>query len=436
MKNRKIIFFVLFFIASLIWGLIVQPLNLDEVWNYGFAHNIYKGLIPYKDFNMVLTPFFPFVMSLGFHIFGSNILILYIENSIILTIMAIILDKLIGKNSLIVLLFIFFPLSIAFPSYNIFIFFLFVIIIYLEKNNKSDYLIGLMLGLAILTKQSVGVCMVIPSLYYLKRKDKILKRLIGMFIPLFIFLLFLLFTGSFNRFIDLCILGLFDFAGENNKNIIFFYVFLIIFVIIYICVLRKHKSIVNYYCLSFISMMVPIFDVYHIEVAFLSILLLIFLNYKIDLKINLYLFFFGIIIGISILMILKYHKTIIYPNDINHFEYKMLDKDSIEFTKEINKFISDNKDKTVICIHSSGYYIKIVNDMEINYLDLINRGNWGYNGSDKLMKEIKKVDNPIFLVDKGELHPLMQTDKRLIKYVLKKGKKIGSIRIYDIYIFE
>ena len=47
-------YFIVFFFF-LFWNLIIQPVNLDEVWNYGFAHNIYKGLVPYLDFNMAVS---------------------------------------------------------------------------------------------------------------------------------------------------------------------------------------------------------------------------------------------------------------------------------------------------------------------------------------------------------------------------------------------
>ena len=60
MKKKKIIIiliFIILFCLFLFWNLIIQPLNVDEVWNYGFAYAISKGEIPYLDFNMVLTPF-------------------------------------------------------------------------------------------------------------------------------------------------------------------------------------------------------------------------------------------------------------------------------------------------------------------------------------------------------------------------------------------
>ena len=43
---------------------IIAPLNLDEIWNYGFVHNLVTGLEPYKDFNMVIPPFSLFLFYL------------------------------------------------------------------------------------------------------------------------------------------------------------------------------------------------------------------------------------------------------------------------------------------------------------------------------------------------------------------------------------
>ena len=197
---KKKIFYILLFLLFLVWSLLLQPLNLDEIWNYGFAHNIYSGLIPYKDFNMVLTPFYPFLMSLPFHIFGSNMLVFHIENAIILTILVYLITKLISKNYFIIGLFLFFPLSITFPSYNVFLFFLLVCILCLEKYQKSDYLIGFLLALSVLTKQSVGLFLLLPSLFYLTKKDKLLKRIVGFIIPITIFILTLLLTHSFSSF--------------------------------------------------------------------------------------------------------------------------------------------------------------------------------------------------------------------------------------------
>ena len=60
-KAKKVLIIIGLFLTYLFITMIVHQLQNDEIWGYGFTHNIYKGLIPYKDFNMVITPFFPFI---------------------------------------------------------------------------------------------------------------------------------------------------------------------------------------------------------------------------------------------------------------------------------------------------------------------------------------------------------------------------------------
>ena len=106
-KNyKKIMGIILTFLVFLLWNIFLTPINADEIWNYGFAHNIYTGLIPYSDFNMVITPLFPFLMSLIFHIFGSNLLVMNIEQAIIFTIIIYLAYERLEENIWIFLLFL------------------------------------------------------------------------------------------------------------------------------------------------------------------------------------------------------------------------------------------------------------------------------------------------------------------------------------------
>ena len=208
-KNYKTILkYSLLFILFLFWNIFVQEMNADELWNYGFSYSLFKGEIPYLDFNMVITPFSPFIYSILFYIFGHNSLILHIENAFILVLLCYLLFKLVKNNAWYLILFLFFPLSVIYPSYNLILLLLLVLLIYLEKNNKNDYLIGFVLGLSILTKQSVGIFLILPSILYFKNRDKIIKRLIGLLIPILIFVLYLLFTNSYKQFLDLTYVSL------------------------------------------------------------------------------------------------------------------------------------------------------------------------------------------------------------------------------------
>ncbi len=436
---KTILKYTFLFFLFLIWNMIIQGVNTDELWNYGFSYSIFRGEIPYHDFNMVITPFSPFLFSLPFFIFGHNILVFHIENALLLLVLCVFLFKLVNKRAWYLILFLFFPLSLLYPSYNLLLLLLFVILIYCEENNKSDYLIGFILALAILTKQSVGICLLLPSLYYYKKKDKLFKRFIGFIIPILVFLLYILFTNSFKQFLDLCFFGLFDFADQNGRAFNIFYLITLIMVLGTVYYIKKNpKNLKSYYALMFYSIILPMFDMYHVQIAFVVFLLLILLNYHKEIKINPMIITITSVIGISLITMLDgryFTNEVIYPNDINHFEYRFIHKENLKLTKEINQFIKKNNDKKIVFLDYNAYYVRIINDMPISYLDLINEGNWGYQGSRKLINEIKKQKNTLFIIDKEELEN-HQTDKKAIKYVMKHGKKVDKLRFYDVYVLN
>lgn len=439
-KRRFILILIGVFFLFLIFNLLLQPLNLDEIWNYGFAHNISKGLIPYHDFNMVITPLYPMIMAIFLFIFGSNILVFHIVQAFILTGTSYLIFKLLGKRGFLLLLFFFFPIPVSFPSYNLFLFSLFLLLLYLEQEKKSDYLIGVVLALAILTKQSVGAFLLVPTvLYYFKDKVKIGKRIVSCIGVLLLFVSYLLSTGSFSEFFNLCFLGLFDFASDNGGRFSIYMVFFFFMIVITSFFIKKDSNnIYPYYCLAFYSVMIPLFDTYHFQIALLAFVFLCLSYVSEKIKIHYFIIFIISFLGVSGGLFFHeiYGKNIIYPNDIRHFEYKLLDYDSIQFTKEVNAYLKKHKEEEFIFLNSSGYYFRIANDMPIGYLDLINQGNWGYGGSDVLFSKIKEKKKAIFIVDASELSEIKQTDKRVLQYVMEHGEKIDTIRIYDIYILE
>ncbi len=436
-KYKSIIVFLILFFSFLFINLFVHQLQSDEVWNYGFAHNIYKGLIPYKDFNMVITPFYPFIMSLIFHVFGSSMLVFHIENAIILVVLCYLIYKLIGNNIyLIGIITLVFSIYVTFPNYNLFLLFLFVIILYLEKKEKNDYLIGIIIGFVLLTKQSVGLFFILPSLYYLKNKKKLLHRFIGFIVPCFIFLLFLLINKNFYGFIDLCFFGLFDFGSNNTPGFNFGYIALIMYLIITGYLIYKNKNnINNYYALAFSTMMIPLVDIHHSIIGFIGLLIVVLMAYNINFKISLKLILVVCFIIISTINIYRYNDgyKIIYPNDLNHFQYRYIRDDSLEFSHAILAYLNQNSDRDFVFLTSGAYYYRIITDTPITYLDLINYGNYGYHGSDKIINDIKDKKDSLFIIYKDELDEKCQADKTAMKYVIKNGKKIDSVMIYDIY---
>ena len=438
MKKLK---YLLVFIMILLFNLLCSPINVDEIWNYGFSVNIYRGLVPYLDFNMVLTPFYPFFMSLFFHVFGSSILTFHVVNAVILTFCFFLLDKMYQEKSYLFFLFFFFPVNYAFPNYNLFLFVLLVIIIYMEENFVSKYswahyAIGFMLGLCLLTKQTVGFCLLLPSLYYIKQKKVLLQRVLGFLVPVGIFVIYLLLTGSFYSFINLCVLGLFEFSGNHKlEPILGTLAILMIFATIYF-IKKDPKDLINYYALCFYTLIIPIVDVYHFFIAFLAFLLVICKKIK---KQYIHYAPFSIISVLVLAVLNAYNNHFSfsnYPNDINHFEYRYINPYNYRFTKDVLHYLEKNKDKKIMFINSDGYYFKLITDMDISYVDLINQGNLGYHGGEYLLDVVKESKDVLFLVNPNEYGGYRQTDQNVIKYVLTKGKKIKDLGLYDVYVLE
>ena len=438
---KKVMKYFFAFFIILIFNLICSPINLDEIWNYGFANNMYRGLVPYLDFNMVIPPFYPWLMSLPFYLFGSSMLVFHITNSLILTACLFLLEKMYQDKMWIFFLFFFFPVNSTFPNYNLFLFILLVLLCYTEKEfvpkySWSHYLVGFLLGIVILTKHTIGIVLLFPSLYYVKEKEALLKRMIGCLVPVLIFTISLVISGSFSSFINLCILGLFDFSYNSEFFTIYVFFFLIILFSTIYFIKKNPKDIINYYVLCFYSIVVPIVDLYHFLYAFFAFLLLIcsrikkkYFNYPV-LSIICVLAF-AVIIARDNSFDISY-----YPNDVNHFEMRFINYERLQFTKKMNRFLDENKDKKIIFLSSDSYYFKIINDEDIGYLDLINQGNLGYHGSWKLLSKIKDMDNDtLFLINPNEtVHN--QTDPMVLEYVLEYGKKIKNIDFYEVYVLE
>lgn len=449
-KNIKyVILFVLFFL-----GLQFFYMNFagDQIYNYGFSYAVSRGEIPYRDFNMIIPPLGAFIYAIPFVFFGQSLVVFNLFQAGMLCVMFHFLFKLFGKNAWIALIVLFLPIpvpcvTVFFQGYNFLLILELIIILYLEKYKKSDYLVGVLLGLAILSKQTVGFLMCLPSLVYLfKDYRKVLKRIAGFLIPCGIFLIYLLVTGSFVSFFDMCLFGMFDFVNENGglKRYLldfYFYLFIIeiIALIFYIWKVRKNKDELfkAIYILLFASISVPLFDYNHVS-YFSFVFSLLFID-KIKIKYNNFGFnaclFSSAVAVIWFLFIWDFGM----PNMVNFNNYElalMPKKNALEF-EEVTDFME--KHENSIILSENSYLVKIILDDDITHYDLLNYGNHGYKGTDKLIKRFKK-EKDMYIVINTESYERnsvrMQFNKEFVTYVMDNCKKIDSIGVHDIYYKE
>ena len=259
-KTFMCAFFILIFIFILCEQLNKYPTNLDELWNYNTARCIKNGLIPYKDISMITTPLFPTMVAICLKIFGDNLFVFRIIGAVLFTLILIftykIFYELLKKQSIAIIFtgIICFALFQYFMvDYNFFVLLISLIIEYLELKincgeqkrhtnkkdtseqkytNKKQYrffstdlLIGILAGLAICSKQTLGffilLYVLLINLLFIRNKDDwkvylktAMNRLIGAFIPSLMFLIFLVVTKSYDDFISYAILGIRTFTNS------------------------------------------------------------------------------------------------------------------------------------------------------------------------------------------------------------------------------
>ena len=439
MKYLKyVIIFIVFFYVLLI------PYNMyfgDTIVNYGFSYALSIGEIPYKDFNLIIPLFSPFIYSIVLLV-NKSIISIFLLQSLFLTMLFNLMEKKLNNKIYLLFLLILFNypiglVSFLFPGYNFLLYLLLFLIIYLEEYNK-DYLIGLLIGLAIITKHTIGIFFIIPSIiFYYKDYRKLLTRFITMLIPIFIFFIYLIITKSLNNFVNLCILGLFDFASNNNhiNYLLLGIALLCLLYFIYIIIIDR-KNISNYYLLLSLLFIIPLVDQYHLSYLVISTLF-IFIN-----RLNIEKYYKSFII-IDLVIICLWTFIAFNYNDFrfvsyNNYPLRYLSNSWKSNYDGIDKFIKKNDNTVLFLLGTENYFYKITNNMKISYFDLPNYGNYGYDGYSTMKGKIDNLDNTYFIINKSAFVNKsfnQQYYKELVDYITK-FKFVKKINNYEIYYKE
>ena len=488
-KNKKVLFEIILFIifAIFISSIILnKPIgDMDEIWNYNFASNISKGLVPYKDFNMVQTPLLAIVTGIILKIFSNSLIVTRILaillSTSILFLSYKICDKLkINKSiNLLAVAGLLILLSKSFSlDYNFFALFLTLIIIYLElkldmKKKSSNLVIGIIAGLTLLTKQTIGafVCLsvftykLIFEIYkYKTKKEKIdvkslVYRVVGGIAPVAIFVIYLAVSGALNDFVDYAILGIQTFSNKiryinllGNKELIIRILAIYVpisFVAMAIYSIKKRDKNLFIILLLSLSMFVvafPISDTIHFLIGIVpsligSIYLLnrilkkIYTEKLIILKIFVKAFSYLILLYFLFMGIyneylsLKQNK---YYSQLKHFEYIPTTKEYDNSIKIMDEYIKNSGKKVYILNFDAAIYMIPIDIYNKNY-DMLLKGNLGIKGEDEIIANIENTDDSVFLVLNKNYLKNWQHPNSITDFVEKNLKHLGSINNYEIY---
>lgn len=420
----------------------------DSIVNYGFSYAISRGEVPYLDFNLVVSLFSPWFYAI-FLIFSKSSLWYFSVQALLVVLLFKLLYSLIKEKSYLLLpiLFLGFPISlvtIIFPGYNFILMGLIFLLIYLEKNKKSDYIIGFILGLMILTKHTIGIFYILPSLFFVRDFKRLGKRLLGLFVPVFVFVIYLLCTGSFYSCINLCVLGLFDFASSNS-NVFSYWLLVPLFlaIIYYIYAIKKNpKDIVLYYSLLSILYVIPLFDSYHLSFFLFFTFFFILYRSKFTCEhIFRYVFVFLVFeASLWTYITLSFqggsYQFQSYPN----YPLRYFSKKDVYNYQEVMDYVEKTSyDVVFFGLGTENYFYKITNNLDITYFDLPNYGNYGYHGYQMMVERFEELDSDtVILVDTsvlyGKKNKNQQYFRELASYVVQNYEYLGDVSKYGVYL--
>ena len=436
MNIKKILLVLIVFIVVYSLLILFSVNYADVTWNYGMSHAIKVGEIPYKDFNILMPPLSQYLMSILLFIKDSYLVFLF-EQAIIVTLFFIFMYKLIGNKFILLLPIIAFPrFFFILPNYNFLAIFLILILLYLEKNNKNDYLIGVILSLIILTKHSIGLFFLLFTLIGTFDFSKIKKRIVGVIPLLVVFLIYLIFNHNLYEFLDLTVFGLFDF-GSSNSGFSLYILIVSILLLIYLIYrfIKNPKDINNYYLLGTYSFIIPIMDQFHFNYFIFVYLFIILYTGTISKKCIKYIYLFCSLIFVFVVGINIYMNWILFKDKnilTDKYFYGYIVSDKLE--EYINNIYIDYNSRDNNYMYSyDNMFFDIMSDHPITYFDVPDNGNFGYDGINKMKKRIDNMHDVYFYVNKRED---TQFCMEIYDYIIEVSEKKYTIEDFSVYYKE
>lgn len=363
-------------------------------------------------------------------------------------------------------------------DYNFFSILLLLIIISLEiknieeQNYKINYVLGVLAGLCICSKHTIGLCISIVTLFYkvLFIKDKgslkkfiiiLINRLIGLAIVIGILCIYFAIFNLWKDFIGYAIIGIKDF----NNSISYFKLItkgkwyikvLSIVVPTYLIVnlvnllikrfcgkeIEKINAILLSYSWAAFSIVFPISDEIHFLIGCIpSIIGIAYIVYNkllankkrlifIETVSQVLTIYIVIVAIISSINCIKGINKIDKQNQINHF--KLIPDSSYSRVKEVDEYIKKQDRDVYILDARAALYTIPIDQYNKNY-DMFNKGNLGAKGEEGIIEDLKKKKDFKILILQDKYNRNWQTPLKVIEFVKTNLNKVGSVGVFDIY---
>ena len=466
MKKIKKLFWIfnILLISLLIFSKSLS--NIDEVLQYNFGRYLANGYVLYKDFNCIVFPSFPFIMGAILKIFGQELIVYRVLEIFILVFIEIYAIKILKKLKLdnqfltyiIITIYMVLISIFSLAEYNMLNCLILLIIINreLKENTKwyDDILVGVLVGLTITVKQSVGICILIGCILntmidkvtWKQKVKRIFFKILGVSFILCCMLGYLYGTNTIRDCMNYTILGLREFLPYFGVFLYGnFFIALLALVLIFVEIItiykvakEKEKSAIVLFIYGFASfaVMYPILDENHILIGFLpNIILYMYLFLK-ESRLNdkmMKNFSLTFVVGIIILLVLHIANFINLSSykDNKHYQYIYMEDATKKELENITSFIKIH-DNTYI-IDTTGVFYMIPLDKFCGIFDLPNVGNTGEKGEQALIEKIDDIEEGYFLVQDFTKKNAAQNPINAINYVKENFEYIGNINHFQVY---
>lgn len=493
MKKYKddIVNFLLF--SIIIFAIIInrELNNLDEIWIFNMARNIANGLLPYRDFSLIITPGLPILCGGILKLFGTEMFVMRIISIIVDTVIIFMVyktlkvldvDKYLSTGIALFMLNLF--IGCFCIDYNFMILMIALINLYLELkhynktqdifeyNAKMELLLGILAGICITIKQTTGICLAVMFIGYkllcVRSKNEFKKfikiamtRLFAVLIPVVLLILYLLCNSIMKDFIDYAILGISDFSNSKPytnllKGELWYLAILVPITIIssFIMLIKRRDNILTIlfaYSISTIIVVYPIADTIHFLIAgtigmitgvyMLAKLCKDKVKGKMEKKDLIWIESFIkaiVIIVATIIFLASIYSTINVLRKLDeyktlgNFKYIPVSESLKEKILKMGEYIEEREEDVYILDSSAALYMIPLNRYNKNY-DMFMKGNFGAKGSNGLIEDLKTKEDAVILILNDRYSMNWQTPEDVIKYIKNNYRKIGEIETFDIY---
>ena len=353
------------------------------------------------------------------------IIITNILDALIVAVIGLLLNKMIKWKCIFPLLIIWvFGLS----PYNLLCMALLLLIIYLiNKDKYNDLLVAFLIGLIVITKQNIGICLFIPMIIYSKKK---IKSILVFLIPIFILIIYLLTQHALFNFIDYTFLGLFEFSENKSALSLFFIIEIVIIIyLIYKFWKSKFKDKELFYIIMFQFVTLPICELRHFMTAF-TIFLFYFLKTCHNKKIWIPL---CIIECLFLVNTYYYNFNYIEINKKKDMLYLKNSSSLVNFLEDVYKYFDGNINNVYFDSENS-YLLKLYYNAPINEFDFYIHGNMGHYNNKRIKKELVnhcKKEQCSFLIYKKQKKNSQWYE--LNNFVKNNYKKTGTFKEFEVY---